>query len=163
VSARDRRALLRAPCSPPPRALRRPAQVLLPHGAATAARMNAELRGSPESTAWDVGLLLGWVLQDDETPARAPFRWGWGTICDTWGGVDVHGLIGAVTDRGGYAFGMETDAALAGMLPVARYNASYARALGKWAANAVNAARLFSLPSTPRPSRLTGSGRPPQA
>lgn len=118
-------------------------EVLLPHGAATAARMNAELRSSPSATAYNLSLLLGWILQDDATPPHSPFRWGWGTVCDSWGGIDVHGLIGSITDRDGYAFGMDSFAALAGALPVARYNASFARALGKWASNAANAARLF--------------------
>lgn len=116
-------------------------EVLLPHGAYAAARMNAEL-----GTAYNVSRLLNWVLQDDATPPRAPFRYGWGTVCDAWGGVDVHGLIGSVTDRGGYAFAMDTSVAVAALLPIARYDASFARGLGKWAATAANAARLF-LPS----------------
>jgi hypothetical protein len=113
-------------------------EVLLPYGAAIAARMNAELH-----TSYDVGKLLGWIVQDDQTPAHSPFRWGWGVVSDTWGGVDVHGLVASVTDRDGYAFNMDTAAGVTGCLPIARYNASYARALGKWATNALNAARLF--------------------
>lgn len=113
-------------------------EVLVPFGALTAARMNAEL-----GTHYDVDKLINWVLQDDQTPAHPPFRYGWGTIVGTWGGLDVAGLVGSVTDGGGYAFAMDTYVALAAMVPIARYNPGYARALGKWALNVLNAARLF--------------------
>jgi hypothetical protein len=112
-------------------------EVLVPFGAALAARINAE-RGASYNTSQ----LLDWVLQDD-LPSHFPYRWGWGTIASPWAGVDVHGLTGAVTDRGGYAFAMDTFATLAALLPVARYEAQFARALGRYAANAANAARLF--------------------
>jgi hypothetical protein len=121
-------------------------EVLLPYAALAAARMNTELRGSPSAPAgvpYDLHRLLTWVLQDDQTPARSPFRWGWGVTADVWGGVDVDGLVASVTDRDGYAFNMDSAAALAALLPVARYNASYAHSLARFAVNAFNAARLF--------------------
>jgi hypothetical protein len=55
-------------------------EVLLPFGAAAAARMTAELRGTEGAPVYDVDKLLGWILQDNETPPVSPFRWGWGTV-----------------------------------------------------------------------------------
>ena len=112
-------------------------EVLLPYAALLSARMNAE-RG----TAFNTSQLLNWVLEDD-LPSRFPWRWGWGTMASSWGGVDVHGLTGAVSDRGGYAFAMDTFATLAAFLPLIRYEAQFACALGRYASNAANAARLF--------------------
>jgi hypothetical protein len=54
----------------------------------------------------------------------------------------THGVCTAC-DACRYAFAMDSVAVLTGALPIARYNASYARALGRWAHSAVNAARLF--------------------
>ena len=124
-------------------------EVLVPFGATVAARMNAE-----HGFNYDVGKLLGWVLQDDKTPARTPFRWGWGTFATSWHGVGVDGNIGSVTDGGGYAFAMDTFVALGAMLPVARYQPAFSRALGKWALNLLNSARLF-FPSQLDPNKQT--------
>jgi hypothetical protein len=112
-------------------------EILVPFGAVTAARMNAEL-----GTSFDVTRLVTWVLQDT-MPDYLPFRAGWGVFAAAWGGVDVSGIVGSVTDGGGYAFAMDTFVAQATMLPVARYDPRFAQALGKWAQNAINAARLF--------------------
>lgn len=112
-------------------------EVLLPHGALLSSRLNAETGSSYNTSA-----LLNDIFEDD-LPSHYPFRWGWGTIAQSWAGVDVYGLTGAVSDRGGYAFAMDTMATIAALLPVARYEAQYARALGRYAMNAVNAARLF--------------------
>jgi hypothetical protein len=57
--------------------------------------------------------------------------------------VDVAGLTGASSDRGGYGFAFDTFATLSALVPVARYEAQWARALGRYASNAANAARLF--------------------
>ena len=112
-------------------------EVLLPYGALTCARMNAE-RGKQYNTS----ILLNSVLQPG-LPAHYPFRWGWGTMEGAWGGVDVAGLTGAASDRGGYAFAFDSFATLAALLPIARYEAQWAAALGRYASNAANAARLF--------------------
>jgi transcription elongation factor len=71
--------------------------------------------------------------------------------------VDVDGLLGSVLDRDGYAFALDTFVLVASLLPVARYNSSYARAIGKWATNAANAARLF-FPSSLPPEQQTDWG-----
>ncbi|MGB7157965.1 MAG: hypothetical protein WBD40_07850 [Tepidisphaeraceae bacterium] len=107
-------------------------EVLCPLGAYLAARMNAEL-----GRAYDVGKMLDWCFEPNSV------RKGWGVIAERWGDQDCHGLVGSTTDRGGYAFAMNTFAAAGVLAPVARYDERYARAMGKWILNASNAARLF--------------------
>lgn len=108
-------------------------EVLFLYAPITAARMNAE-----EKRNYDVGKLLNWCFT--EGSAARP---GWGVMTGNWGGYDCDGLAGSVTDNGGYAFALNTFVSIGAILPVARYDDRYARALGKWAMNAVNAARLF--------------------
>ena len=107
-------------------------EVLMPYGAALAARMNAEL-----GRRYDVGKLLAW----SSGPSVA--RPGWGVIADRWGSVDVAGLSGSLTDGGGYAFAMNTFDQAAALAPLPRYDERYARAIGKYLLNLANAARLF--------------------
>jgi hypothetical protein len=97
--------------------------------------MNAELGKN-----YDVDKMINWTFEPFE-PLRA--RADWGAITGTWGGYDVHGLIGSMTDQSGYAFAMETHQHVAALVPVVRYYQSYARDIGKWVLNAANAARLF--------------------
>jgi hypothetical protein len=107
-------------------------EVLLPYGAYTAARLNAELGRN-----YAVDRLLDWCFGISDT------RGGWGVVLGNWGGYDVHGLLGSIDNRGGYAFAMNTFAQAGALLPVARYDTRYARAIGKWLLNLSNAARLF--------------------
>jgi hypothetical protein len=107
-------------------------EVLLPYGAYTAARMNAEL-----GRDYDVDRLLDWCFGISDC------RGGWGVIVGTWAGYDVHGLVGSIDNRGGYAFAMNTFAQAGALLPLVRYDTRYARAIGKWMLNLSNAARLF--------------------
>lgn len=107
-------------------------EVLLPYGAYTAARMNAEL-----GRHYDVDRLMDWCFGISDC------RGGWGVVIGTWGGYDVHGLLGSIDNRGGYAFAMNTFAQAGALVPVARYDTRYAHALGKWMLNLANAARLF--------------------
>jgi hypothetical protein len=108
-------------------------EVLLPYGVTLAARMNAE-----QGRDYDVTRLLDWCL--DGNNACRP---GWGVIVGRWGGYDVSGLQGSITDGGGYAFAMNTFELAAALAPLPRYDARYARAVGKLLLNAANAARLF--------------------
>ena len=114
-------------------------EVLMPFGALASARVNAE-----QGARYDTAQLLNNILQPG-LPAHFPFRWGWGTLAGAWGEppVDVAGLTGASSDRGGYGFAFDTFATLSALVPVARYEAQFARALGRYASNAANAARLF--------------------
>ncbi len=105
-------------------------ELQLSYGAQTAARMNAELH-----TGYNLDKMLNWCF--DVGPLR-----NWGAINQSWGGLDCHGLIGQVYG-GGYAFAMNTFEQIGALVPVARYNDQYARAIGKWVLNAANASRLF--------------------
>lgn len=108
-------------------------EVLLPYGVAAAARANAELGRS-----YELQKLLNWCFDGDSEPRR-----GWGAMIGQWGGVDADGLIGSITDGSGYAFAMNTYEQLGALLPVARYDQRFARAIGKWVLNAANGSRFF--------------------
>ena len=113
-------------------------ELLLPYGVLTAARMNAE-----QGRNYDVYKLINWCFEPSDAPVGQG-RPGWGVIADDpWGGYDCDGLVGSVTDGGGYAFAMNTYHWAAALTPVVRYDQDYARAIGKWMLNAANASRLF--------------------
>ncbi|MBE3578142.1 MAG: hypothetical protein IMX00_10695 [Limnochordales bacterium] len=107
-------------------------EVLLPYGAYLAARLNAEL-----GREYNLEKLLNWCFG----PSYA--RPGWGVITGKWGRYAVDGLVGSLTDGGGYAFAMNTFQMAAALVPIARYDPRYARALGKWILNLATNARLF--------------------
>jgi hypothetical protein len=107
-------------------------EVLLPFGALAASRLNAEHGGE-----FNLDRMLNWIFG----PAHS--RPGWGIIQDSWGGRDAHGLVGSLTDGGGYAFAMNTFDTLAAIAPIARYDERYADAIAKWIVNAANASHMF--------------------
>jgi hypothetical protein len=119
-------------------------EVLLPYGAFIAARMQAEL-----GTNYNVFKLVNWCFEARPAPQARP---NWGVITGSWNGLDVHGLVGSVTDGGGYAFAMNSFQYAGALAPLARYDASYARDIGKWLLNLANAARLF-YPNAHPPAR----------
>ncbi len=110
-------------------------EILLPFGIYTAARLNAE-----EGTDYDITKLLNWTF--DGCQAKDG-RYGWGVIAERWGDMDVHGLQGSITDGGGYGFFMNSVAMAWPLVPMVKYEPQYARAIGKYVLNAVNASRLF--------------------
>lgn len=110
-------------------------EVLLPYGAYIAARMNAEL-----GRTYNLRKLINWCFGPS---LNQKARFGWGVIAQNWGGYDVHGLHGSITDGGGYAFSMGTYENVGSLVPIVRYDDRYARAIGKYVLNAANAARLF--------------------
>ncbi len=110
-------------------------EVLLPYAVITAARMNQE-----EGRDYDVRRLLNWCFQPRPAPQARPY---WGVITGRWNGLDVDGLVGSSSDGGGYAFAMNTFEFAGTLAPLARYDARYARALGRWLLNLANAARLY--------------------
>lgn len=126
-------------------------EVLLPFGAYIAARMNAEL-----GTDYDVQKLLNWCF-DGETPLGP--RPGWGVVIGKWGDYDVSGLVGSLTDGGGYAFAMNTFDMALPLVPLTRYNTSFAKDIGKWLLNAANNARLFYPDSLPESHQSSSSWR----
>ncbi|MBV9865561.1 MAG: hypothetical protein JO316_09440 [Abitibacteriaceae bacterium] len=107
-------------------------EVLLPWGALTAARLNAELERH-----YNVDKLLNWSFGISDC------RGGWGVTTGRWGDYNCAGLVGSVDNRGGYAFAMNTFVQAAALVPLVRYDPHYARAIGKWMLNLANAARLF--------------------
>lgn len=110
-------------------------EILLPLGIYTAARLNAE-----QGTNYDTEKMINWVFDGVTDPKG---RYGWGIIQDRWGPYDVSGLQGSITDGGGYAFFMNSVKMVWPMLPLVKYEPQYARAIGKWMNNNVNASRLF--------------------
>eukprot|EP01045_Picozoa_sp_COSAG04_P010863 COSAG04_NODE_679_length_11197_cov_43.956584_4_plen_291_part_00 len=60
-----------------------------------------------------------------------------------WGGRDVGGLIGSITDGGGYAFlgnGLWT---LASLSPIPRYAPAYSKAIAKWVYSVASATKYY--------------------
>lgn len=110
-------------------------EVLMPFGALTAARMNAE-----QGTDYDVQKILDWTF---DGCVAEDGRKGWGIISERWGEFDVYGLQGSITDEGGYGFLMNTFDMAWPLIPMVKYSPEYGRTIGKWLLNAANAARLF--------------------
>ena len=108
-------------------------EVLMPYGALMAARLNAEL-----GKQYDVNKMLGWSFD-----GTAICREGWGVLVGKWNGFDISGIVGSTVDHGGYGFLMNTYDAAIPLIPMVRYDQSYATAIGKWMLNAANAAKLF--------------------
>jgi len=108
-------------------------EILMPYGAYTAARMNAE-----QGTDFDVSKILEWTFD-----GTSVCREGWGVLVGNWNGFDISGIVGSTVDHGGYGFLMNTFDTAIPLVPMVRYDQSYAAAIGKWMLNAANAARLF--------------------
>ena len=97
--------------------------------------MNAE-----EGTNYNITKIINWTF---DGCSAADGREGWGILSDRWGDFDVSGLQGSLIHNGGYGFLMNTFDMALPLVPMVRYNQSYARAIGKWMLNASNSARLF--------------------
>jgi hypothetical protein len=110
-------------------------EILLPMGIYTAARLNAE-----QDTHYDIKKMLDWVFDGCKNPEG---RYGWGVIVGRWGEYDVSGLQGSTVDGGGYAFLMNSMKMAWPLVPLVKYEPQFARAIGKWMLNNVNASRLF--------------------
>lgn len=108
-------------------------EVLMPFGAYLAARINAE-----QNKDYDVNKMLQWSFD-----GTAICREGWGVLVGNWNGYDISGIVGSTVDHGGYGFLMNTYDAAWPLIPMVRYDQSYATAMGKWMLNAANAARFF--------------------
>ncbi len=107
-------------------------EAMMPLAAYIGARMNLEV-----GTHYDIQRFLDWTFNGD-----AVGRTGWGVLADKWGNYDVSGMLGSNIDNGGYGFLMNTFDLIMPLSALVRYNPSYARAVGKWALNASNAARF---------------------
>lgn len=106
-------------------------------GPLTAARLNAEY-----GCALDLDRVLATWFGDGDAK-HMPWKITAGT---RFGGMTCDGLDGADwggKERGFHAFAMGTFQGPAWLVPVARYDARYARDIGRFALNAANSARLF--------------------
>ena len=108
-------------------------ELLMPFGAYLAAIINAE-----QGKNYDINKMLGWSFD-----GTAICREGWGVLVGNWNGIDISGIVGSTVDHGGYGFLMNTYDMAWPMVPMVRYDQSYAVAIGKWMLNAANAARFF--------------------
>lgn len=107
-------------------------ELQLPYGVLTAAKLNAVFGAS-----YDVEKMLNWCF--DKGDLR-----GWGSVLGTWGGEDVHGLIGEANDQGNdYVFIMNGFQQAAALAPLVKYDKRFATAIAKWMLNVSNASRLF--------------------
>jgi len=108
-------------------------EALLPHGAYVAARMNAE-----QGTRYDVEKLVDWCFDGSN-------RRRWGESTGRWGAYDFSGIACSLWghEDGSYAFAMNTFNKANSLVPLARYDTRFARAIGKWMLNAANSMRLF--------------------
>jgi hypothetical protein len=100
-------------------------------GTYLAARLNAE-----HGTNYDVKRFVDWCFNPSET------RHGWGVAIGRWGDYECSGLAAGVNINGGYGFVMNTYVLGGTLVPAVRYDERFARAVGKWMLNAVNAVRL---------------------
>jgi hypothetical protein len=107
-------------------------EAMMPIAAYVGARMNVEA-----GTNYDIQRFLDWTFD-----GSAVGREGWGVLADNWGGYDVSGLAGSTVHNGGYGFLMNTFDLMMPLSAMVRYDQRYARAVGKWALNAANAARF---------------------
>lgn len=108
-------------------------ELLMPFGAYMGARLNAETGNN-----FDLKKLLDWSFD-----GTAVCREGWGVLVGKWNGYDISGVVGSTVDHGGYGFLMNTYDAAWPLVPLVRYDPSYATAIGKWMLNAANASRFF--------------------
>ena len=110
-------------------------EILLPMGIYTAARLNAE-----QGCSFDIAKMLDWVFDGCTAPDG---RNGWGITAGRWGDYDISGLQGSLIDHGGFAFLMNSIDVAWPFVPMVKYQPQFARAIGKWMLNNVNACRLF--------------------
>lgn len=96
----------------------------MPQGALAAARMNAE-----HGRSFNVSKMLEFGFSDGHNQYRAV--WGMLAGGTTWGGRDVGGLIGSITDGDGYAFMGNGIWNLAALAPIPRYMPEFSRILAK--------------------------------
>lgn len=87
---------------------------------------------------YQIGSMLNEIFDGNSIP-----RGGWGSIIGKWGDYDVTGLMGSITDGGGYAFAMNTFLAAYAMSSLPKYDSRYASSIGKWILNLCSNSRYF--------------------
>jgi len=114
-------------------------ELMMPYGAYLAVRLNAE-----SGTKYDELKMLNWCFDGNNSD-----RDGWGVMAGKWEGVSVDGLVGQKKYEQ-YAFAMNTFSQAAALVPIVKYNPSYARTIGKWILNLANSCRLFYADEHPK-------------
>lgn len=120
-------------------------EILMPFGALTAVRMDAEL-----GRQYDTSKMINWCFD------RSAARPDWKVNTERWAGIDTAGLVGGTDGpphpdgAGGYGFAMNTFGWAWPLVPIARYDPRYAHDLGKWMLNVASAARLYYANAHPR-------------
>ena len=123
-------------------------ETILPYGALTAARLNAE-----QGTNYDVAKMVNWCFSPTSV-----VRSGWGAIsASQWGGYGAAGLIGSTTDQGGYGFSMNTYLYPAALVPLVRYDDRFANSIGQWMLNLTNSSRMFLKSDLPAGNQTNSS------
>jgi len=102
---------------------------------------------------YDIATYLNDIFDGTSIP-----RGGWGSIVGTWGDYEVNGLMGSITDGGGYAFSMNTFSAVYNISSVAKYDPRYASSIGKWVLNTVSNSRYFFSDQTDKDNQSTALG-----
>ena len=108
-------------------------EVLLFYAPYLAADLNAE-----HGTNYDIEKLIDNVFSGQSIP-----RGGWGSIIGNFGNTPMDGLFGSTTDRGGYAFSMNTFAAAFSVPGFVQYDARYASSIGGWLLHLYSNSRAF--------------------
>lgn len=119
--------------------------VLVPYGALTAARMNAELGRN-----YDVGKFINWHFDPDGDVNEHT-----GVEVGNYGSYPVDGLVGKPGLEKVYPVNTFMSAGI--LAPVARYDQRFARDIGKWLLNVAANARYFYSDGVPS-SHQTQSG-----
>jgi hypothetical protein len=107
-------------------------EILHLYGTYLAGRLNAE-----HETNYDVTRFVNWCFDPSDT------RPGWGVGVGKWGDYECSGLACGVQDGGGYSFLMNTYVLGGCVVPMVRYDERFARSVGKWMLNTMQAVRLF--------------------
>ena len=108
-------------------------EILLYYGPYLASKYNVEF-----GTNFDVNKLFNSVFNGISLP-----RGGWGMLNDNYSGYAVSGLMGSITDGGGYAFSMNTFASAFIMAKTAKYDTRYASSIGKWMNHLISNSRYY--------------------
>lgn len=108
-------------------------EILLYFGPYLAAKYNQEFH-----TNFDVNRLFNAVFNGNSIP-----RGGWGMLNDNYNGFAVSGLMGSITDGGGYPFSMNSFAAAFIIAKTAKYDTRYAASIGKWLNHLISNARYY--------------------
>lgn len=108
-------------------------EILLYFGPYLAAKYNQEF-----GTSFDVNRFFNAVFNGNSIP-----RGGWGMLNDNYNGFAVSGLMGSITDGGGYAFSMNTFASAFILARTAKYDTRYAASIGKWLNHLISNSRYF--------------------